>query len=111
VQVHEQQEGIAVGFWAEQCRQQHQQQQLDRQLAAALQSVHGWDWQPQTQALSAGFEEGIRLVQQYQAMHRGKLPKIRINKRSSTSVLEARATEVCRQVRKTSSLLGSWPPL
>ncbi|KAF6258176.1 hypothetical protein COO60DRAFT_1639326 [Scenedesmus sp. NREL 46B-D3] len=96
--IHEQQEGVAVGFWAEQCRQQHQQQQLDGDLAAALQSVHGWDWQPQTQALSAGFEEGIRFVQQYQAMHGGRLPKTRSNKKSSATELEARATAVCRQL-------------
>jgi hypothetical protein len=98
VQVHEQQEGVAVGFWAEQCRQQHHQQQLDQDLAAALQSVHGWDWQPQTQALSAGFEEGIKFVQQYQAAHRGRLPKTRTNKKSSVTELEAKATAVCRQV-------------
>jgi hypothetical protein len=106
VQVHEQQEGVAVGFWAEQCRQQHQQQQLDRELAAALQSVHGWDWQPHTQALSEGFEQGISFVQQYQAMNRGKLPKTRTNKKSSTTVLEARATAVCRQVRRTLASSG-----
>lgn len=98
LQVHEQQEGVAVGFWAEQCRQQHQQQQLDHDLAAALQSVQGWDWQPQTQALSAVFEQGLRFVQQYQAMHRGRLPKTRTNKRSSTTELESNATAVCRQV-------------
>uniref|UniRef100_A0A383VYY7 Helicase-associated domain-containing protein n=1 Tax=Tetradesmus obliquus TaxID=3088 RepID=A0A383VYY7_TETOB len=96
--VHEQQEGVAVGFWAEQCRQQHQQQQLDHDLAAALQSVQGWDWQPQTQALSAVFEQGLRFVQQYQAMHRGRLPKTRTNKRSSTTELESNATAVCRQL-------------
>lgn len=95
--IHEQQEGVAVGHWAEQCKQQHQEQQLDRDLAAALESIDGWDWTPQVPTLSVEFEQGLQLLQQYQQSH-GKLPRLRPNKNSNASSLEAQATAVCRQV-------------
>lgn len=59
------QQGVAVGQWAEKCRQMQQQQGLEPDLAAALQTIPGWTWQSQVSALSDAFQQNVQELAAY----------------------------------------------
>jgi hypothetical protein len=82
--VQEQYQGVAIGQWAEKCRQQQQQHGgLEPELASALQTIPGWIWEPHTTALSDSFQENLQQLAAY-AQQYGPPPQ-----RSSRKPLKA----------------------
>jgi hypothetical protein len=63
--VQDVQQGVAVGQWAEKCRQLQQQQGLEPDLAAALQTIPGWTWQSRVSVLSDSFQQNLQELAAY----------------------------------------------
>jgi len=64
-EVQDAHQGVAVGQWAEKCRQLHQQQGLEPDLVTALQSIPDWDWQPQVLTISDNFHTNLQFLVTY----------------------------------------------
>lgn len=67
--VQDSHQGVAVGQWAEKCKQQQQQGTLALDLAEALQSIPGWSWQPQLVVLAEQFDRSVAQLRAYTLKH------------------------------------------
>lgn len=88
--VQDSHQGVAVGQWAEKCRQLQQQQGLEPQLASALQSIPGWTWDLQISTLSDGFQANLQQMAAY-AQRYGEPPPQRSLRRSSSRSSSSRS--------------------
>jgi membrane-bound lytic murein transglycosylase B len=114
--VHEQHQGVAIGQWAERCRQQQQQEGLEPDLASALQTIPGWSWEPHITALSDSFQENLQQLaayaQQYgpPPLRSSKKPLKATSRKQKTVPSEAEreaAVEISKQVGCL-SVHGMW---
>lgn len=63
--VQEQYQGVAIGQWTEKCRQQQQHEGLEPDLAAALQTIPDWSWEPHVTVLSDSFQDNLQQLAAY----------------------------------------------
>lgn len=101
--VHEQHKSVAVGRWSEQCKLQHQEQQLEPELVQALQTIPGWTWRCKVRNLATELDEAIVLLQQYHRKYK-RSPRIRNSSRSAAFDPEQAAATAA--VQKVSLLLS-----
>lgn len=88
---HEAHCGIAIGAWAEACRQDAARSELDARLVGALASIPGWNWDCLTPDLAGEFEDSLAVLKAFVTSH-ARLPRTRRSHANTGSAAAAAAT-------------------